>query len=108
MWLHSELWRQDQDSVIGAVIKGPALLNPGNDLLEKDLGILDELVSSKEGSARDRVCQSSHDNNLTVLILAKQSSFQLHGIESWDEMRLTKTMKIRVCRLSGIQMTVDI
>jgi hypothetical protein len=54
MWLHSELWRQDQDSVIGAVIKGPALLNPGNDLLEKDLGILDELVSSKEGSVRDQ------------------------------------------------------
>ena len=54
MWLHSELWRQDQDSVIGAVIKGPALLNPGNDLLEKDLGILDELVSSKEGSIRDQ------------------------------------------------------
>ncbi len=53
MWLHSELWRQDQDSVIGAVIKGPALLNPGNDLLE-DLGILDELVSSKEGSIRDQ------------------------------------------------------
>jgi hypothetical protein len=41
--------------VIGAVIKGPALLNPGNGLLEKDLGILDELVSSKEGSARDHV-----------------------------------------------------
>ena len=54
MWLHSKLWRQDQDSVIGAVIKGPALLNPGNDLLEKDLGILDELVSSKEGSVRDQ------------------------------------------------------
>jgi hypothetical protein len=54
MWLHSELWRQDQDSVIRAVIKGPALLNPGNDLLEKDLGILDELVSSKEGSIRDQ------------------------------------------------------
>jgi len=54
MWLHSELWRQDQDSVIGAVIKGPALLNPGNDLLEKDLGILDELASSKEGSVRDQ------------------------------------------------------
>jgi hypothetical protein len=31
------------------------LLNPGNGLLEKDLGILDELVSSKEGSARDHV-----------------------------------------------------
>jgi hypothetical protein len=55
MWLHSELWRQDQDSVIDAVIKGPALLNPGNDLLEKDLGILDELASSKEGSVRDHV-----------------------------------------------------
>ncbi len=54
MWLHSELWRQNQDSVIGAVIKGPALVNPGNDLLEKDLGILDELVSSKEGSIRDQ------------------------------------------------------
>ena len=40
--------------MIGAVIKGPALLNPGNDLLEKDLGILDELVSSKEGSIRDQ------------------------------------------------------
>ena len=54
MWLHCELWRQDQDSVIAAVIKAPALLNPGNDLLEKDLGILDELVSSKEGSVRDQ------------------------------------------------------
>ncbi len=70
VWLHSKLWRQNQESAIGAVIKGSALLDPGIDLLEKDLGILEKLIPSKEGSARDRVCQSSHDNNLTVLILA--------------------------------------
>ena len=54
--LHSERWRKDEDSMISAVIERPALLNPGNDLLEKDSGIVNELVSSEESSASDGVC----------------------------------------------------
>ena len=94
--------------MISSVIEGSALLNPGKNLVEEQSSILDELIPSIKSGTGDGVSESSNDSNLTVLILAKQSSFQLHGIESWDEMRLTKTMKIRVCRLSGIQMTVDI